>query len=112
VAKLYRDQILPLDELSLESALASYQAGKVPFITVLDALNAVFNDRVLHAGRLAESAKWRVAIDEASLQPTSMSAGPAMGGGGMGSSGGMQTGRATTAAPSSTSSNTSMSSMR
>lgn len=83
VAKLYRDRILPLDELSLESALASYQAGKVPFITVLDALNAVFNDRALYAGRLAESAQWRVAIDEASLQPTAMSGGPAMGGSAM-----------------------------
>jgi len=67
IGRLYRDRILPLDELSLESALASYQAGKVPFITVLDALNTLFNDRVLHAGRLAESAKWRVAINEASL---------------------------------------------
>lgn len=73
VAKLYREQILVLDELSLESALASYQAGKVPFITVLDALNTLFNDRALYAGRLAESAKWRVAIDEAGLQPTAMS---------------------------------------
>ena len=111
VAKLYRDQILPLDALSLESALASYQAGKVPFITVLDALNAVFNDRALYAGRLAESAKWRVAIDEASLQPTAISSGPSMGGG-MGSSGEAQTGSATTAAPSSGSSNSSMNSMR
>lgn len=109
VAKLYRDQILPLDALSLESALASYQAGKVPFITVLDALNAVFNDRALYAGRLAESAKWRVAIDEASLQPTAISSGPSMGGG---SSSGMQSGGATTAAPSSGSSNPSMNSMR
>lgn len=70
VAKLYRDHILPLDALSLESALASYQAGKVPFLTVLEALNAVFNDRVLYAGRLAESAKWRIAIDEAGLGET------------------------------------------
>jgi len=112
VARLYRDQILMLDELSLESALASYQAGKVPFITVLDALNTLFNDRALYVGRLAEGAKWRVAIDEASLQPTAMSPGPAMGGGGMGASGGMQTGSATTAAPSNSSSNTSMTSMR
>ena len=111
VAKLYRDQILMLDELSLESALASYQAGKVPFITVLDALNTLFNDRALYAGRLAESAKWRVAIDEASLQPTSMSAGPSMGSG-MGSSGGMQTAGATAAPSSSGSSNSSMNSMR
>jgi hypothetical protein len=78
---------------------------------VLDALNTLFNDRALYAGRLAESAKWRVAIDEASLQPTAISSGPSMGGG-MGSSAGMQTGGATTAAPSSGSSNSSMNTMR
>ncbi len=81
IAALYRDKILPLDDLSLESALASYQAGKVPFITVLDALNSLYSDRAVYAGRLAESAKWRVAIDEASLQPTAMSGAPSMGGG-------------------------------
>ncbi len=79
IAALYRDKVLPLDDLSLESALASYQAGKVPFITVLDALNTLYSDRAIYAGRLAESAKWRVAIDEASLQPTAMSGAPSMG---------------------------------
>lgn len=69
IAALYRDKILPLDELSLESALASYQAGKLPFISILDALNTLYSDRAIYAGRLAESAKWRVAIDEASVQP-------------------------------------------
>ena len=68
IAALYRDKILPLDDASLESALASYQAGKVPFITVLDALNTVYSDRTTYAGRLAESAKWRVAIDEGDLR--------------------------------------------
>ena len=81
IAALYRDKVLPLDELSLESALASYQAGKLPFITILDALNTLYGDRALYAGRLAEAAKWRVAIDEASLQPTAMAGAPAMGGG-------------------------------
>ncbi len=82
VAQLYRDKIVPLDQISLESALASYQAGKIPFITVLDALNTLYGDRAAYAGRLAEGAKWRVAIDEASLQPTSIGGGvPAMGGG-------------------------------
>lgn len=80
IATLYRDKILPLDDLSLESALASYQSGKVPFITVLDALNTLYSDRAIYSGRLAESAKWRVAIDEASLQPTAMSGAPSMGG--------------------------------
>lgn len=68
IAALYRDKILPLDDVSLESALASYQAGKIPFIAVLDALNTVYRDRATYAGRLAESAKWRVAIGEASLE--------------------------------------------
>ncbi|MGZ8831539.1 MAG: TolC family protein, partial [Thermoanaerobaculia bacterium] len=87
IAALYRDKVLPLDDLSLESALASYQSGKVPFITVLDALNAVYSDRAIYAGRLAESAKWRVAIDEASLQPTAMSGAPSMGSSAVGSAG-------------------------
>jgi outer membrane protein TolC len=64
VAALYRDKILPLDDLALESALASYRTGKLPFVSVLDALNALYSDRALYLGRLAESAKWRVAIDE------------------------------------------------
>ena len=99
MATLYRDRVLPLDELSLESALTSYQSGSVPFITVLDALNALYNDRTLHAGRLAEAAKWRVAIDEASLQNTAM-AGPTMASG-SGSPGGGMAASATTSTPSS-----------
>jgi len=78
VAALYRDKIVLLDQLSYESALASYQAGKVPFITVFDAVNVLYSDRASYLGRLAEAAKWRVAIDEASLQPTAMSGAPAM----------------------------------
>lgn len=110
IVELYRDKVLPLDELSLESAMASYTAGKVPFVTVLEALNALYGDRTAYHTRLAESAKWRVAIDEASLDPTSMSAGPAMP-----SSGGMSAGGSSAAAfapRSSSSNNSSMTSMR
>jgi outer membrane protein TolC len=64
VAALYRDKVIPLDELSYESALASYRAGKVPFITVFDAVSALYGDRASYLARLAEAAKWRVAIDE------------------------------------------------
>lgn len=87
VAVLYREKIVPLDELSYESALASYQAGKVPFITVFEAVNVLYTDRATYLGRLAEVAKWRVAIDEASLQPTSMSGAPSMPSGGTTASG-------------------------
>ena len=82
VAMLYRDKIAPLDQLSYESALSSYQNGKVPFITVFDAVNALFSDRASYLGRLAEAAKWRVAIDEASLQTTPMGSVPSMPSGG------------------------------
>ncbi len=81
VAKLYSETIVPLDQLSYESALISYQNSKVPFITVFDAVNALYSDRASYLGRLAEAAKWRVAIDEASLEPTSMGSAPSSGGG-------------------------------
>lgn len=111
IAALYRDKVLPLDDLSLESALASYQAGKVPFITVLDALNTLYSDRAIYAGRLAESAKWRVAIDEATLQPTAMTGAPSMGNSSMGA--GASSGKSPASAPAgSNSSSSSMNSMR
>jgi outer membrane protein TolC len=76
VAKLYREGVLPVDQLSLESAVASYRTGKVPFVTVLDALNTLYADRAIYLTRVAESEKWRVSIDEADLQPAAgMSAG-------------------------------------
>lgn len=87
IAALYRDRIIPLDQLSYESALASYQAGKVPFITVFDAVTSLYSDRASYLGRLAEAAKWRVAIDEAALQATAMSGAPAMPSGGATASG-------------------------
>lgn len=64
VAALYRDKVVPLDELSYESALASYQSAKVPFITVFEAVSSLYSDRASYLERLAEAAKWRVAIDE------------------------------------------------
>ncbi|HYT31018.1 MAG TPA: TolC family protein, partial [Thermoanaerobaculia bacterium] len=68
IARLYSEGVLPVDQLSLESAVASYRTGKVPFVTVLDALNTLYADRGLYLTRLAESEKWRVSIDEADLQ--------------------------------------------
>jgi cobalt-zinc-cadmium efflux system outer membrane protein len=68
IATLYRDKIVLLDQLSYESALASYQAGKIPFISVFDAVNALYSDRANYLTRLAEAVKWRVAIDEGALE--------------------------------------------
>ena len=108
IGTLYRDKIVLLDQLSYEAALASYRTGKVPFITVFDAVNSLYSDRASYLGRLAEAAKWRVAIDEAALQPTSMSAAPSMPSGGGTSASGMNA----QAPASSRSSSNSMTSMR
>ncbi|HEU5249462.1 MAG TPA: TolC family protein [Thermoanaerobaculia bacterium] len=72
VARLYRDGVLAMDRLSLEAALASYRTGKAPFITVLEALNALYADRETYLGRVAEAERWRVAIDEAEPGASSM----------------------------------------
>lgn len=109
VAALYQEKVVPLDQLSYESALASYQAGKVPFITVFDAVNALYSDRASYLGRLAEAAKWRVAIDEAALQPTAMGGAPSMPTGGGAAASGMS---AQAPASSSSSSTSAMTSMR
>ncbi|HYM61281.1 MAG TPA: TolC family protein [Thermoanaerobaculia bacterium] len=87
IATLHQEKMVPLDQLSFESALASYQAGKVPFITVFDAVNTLYGDRATLLELLAEAAKWRVAIDEGSLQPTALgSAASISSGGGAGTS--------------------------
>ena len=75
-AALYRDRIVPLDQLALDSALASYRAGKTPANTVLDSLNVLFNDRATLVARIAEAAKWRVVIDEANVEATSIATAP------------------------------------
>jgi len=79
VIKLYQDGVLPLDQLSLDAALASYRTGNVPFVTVLEALNALYADKALYLNRLADAEKWRVSIDEADLQPTAGMAAPSGG---------------------------------
>ncbi len=71
VAELYRGGIIPQDRMSVESAIASYQTGKVPFIAVLEALTSLYNDRTTHLGLLANHARIRASLDEASLEGTS-----------------------------------------
>ena len=78
VARLYSEGVLPMDQLSLESAIASYRTGQVPFVTVLEALNTLYADRAIYLTRLSDSETFRVAIDEADLgATTAMSAGAA-----------------------------------
>ncbi len=51
---LYGKGIVPQDLLSVDAAVANYQTGKVPFISVLEALTTLYNDRAAHLGAARE----------------------------------------------------------
>ncbi len=48
-ARAYSQGVLAVDALAVESALASFQAGKAPFVAVLEAHNTLYRDRWEHA---------------------------------------------------------------
>ena len=79
---LYEKGIVPQDQMSVEAAIASYQAGKLPFLTVLEALVTLYGDRTTQLQLVAAHAKTRASVEEASLDATSaaMPAGRGFGG--------------------------------
>jgi outer membrane protein TolC len=98
IAVLYESGIIPQDRMSVEAAIASYQAGKVPFVAVLEALGTLYDDRSTHLRLVAGHARARASLEEASLEPTAdlpgVEARPGAGagapmGGGAGASGSM-----------------------
>jgi outer membrane protein, heavy metal efflux system len=90
-SELYREGIIPQDRMSVEAAMASYQAGRVPFITVLESLTTLYVDRATLVRLLAGGARIQASLDEASLEETSnlpaMAPGAAAGPGSMSSGG-------------------------
>jgi outer membrane protein TolC len=83
MATLYADGLIPQARLSYEAAIANYQAGKVPFLTVLEALSTLYGDRTDYLGVLAAHERIEASLAEASLEATSEM--PSGGGEGMGS---------------------------
>jgi outer membrane protein TolC len=67
-ARLYAEGIVPQDQMSVESAVASYEAGQVPFVAVLEALTTLYRDRVALKRLLARHGQLRAALDEMSLE--------------------------------------------
>lgn len=88
---LYTDGIVPQDQMSVDAAIASYQAGKVPFLAVLEALATLYGDRAAQVQLQAGYARALASLEEASLAPTADVAAAAPGGmaGGMGSGAGL-----------------------
>ena len=59
--------VVPQAQLAYEASIASYQAGKVPFLTVLEALSSLYADRLNQLRVVASHERVKVALDEASL---------------------------------------------
>ncbi len=86
---LYDGGILPQDEMTVEASLTSYQTGKVPFVSVLEAMTALYADRWARAGLVADHARLRASLHEASLD-----GGPEMSRGSAPANGNLPTGQA------------------
>ncbi len=82
LARLYADAVVPQAQLAYEASIASYQAGKVPFLAVLEALSSLYADRAGQLRVVAAHERIKVALEEASLEATSEM--PSAGGTGMG----------------------------
>ena len=84
-AALYEKGIVPQGRMAVEAGLASYQAGQVPFLAVLESLATLYGDRTTLLRLLAAHARLRASLDEASLETTDGGSGamaaPAMGAG-------------------------------
>jgi outer membrane protein, heavy metal efflux system len=72
VARLYGDGIIPQGQMSVEAAIANYQAGKLPFISVLEALSTLYGDRSTLLRVMATRERILASLDEASLEAGDM----------------------------------------
>lgn len=88
IAVLYAGGVIPQDRVSVDSAMASYQTGQTPFVSVLETLTTLYSDLATHLQILANYEKIRASLEEASLEETSSLS---MGGAAMPSTGGGMT---------------------
>jgi outer membrane protein TolC len=67
-AVLYSDGLIPQGQAALQAALASYETGKLPFVTVLEAMTQLYADRMAYLRHLANHERIKAAIEEWSLE--------------------------------------------
>jgi outer membrane protein TolC len=65
---LYDERILPQDRLAVDAGLAGYQAAKLPFVAVLEATKALYDDLMTRIALLASHAQLEASLEEASLE--------------------------------------------
>ena len=84
--RLYREGLLVQSEASYQAALAQYEAGRAPFLSVLEALNGWAADRGATLQAQAQALALRVAQEEFNLAGTPPIAASALGASAMGMS--------------------------
>jgi outer membrane protein TolC len=75
IIDLYDQGIVLQDRMTMESALASYQSGRVPFVSVLEAMTSLYADRWTRENLVADHARLLASLREASLEATPEMAG-------------------------------------
>jgi len=71
LARLFSEGVVPQARLAYEAAIAGYQAGKVPFLSVLEALSSLYADRASQLRVIAAHERIEAALEESSLEATS-----------------------------------------
>jgi cobalt-zinc-cadmium efflux system outer membrane protein len=69
-ATLYEKGIVPQGQMAVEAGLASYQAGQIPFLALLESLATLYGDRTTLLRLRARHARLRASLEEASLEAT------------------------------------------
>jgi len=86
--QLYRDGLLIQSESSFQASLAQYEAGRAPFLSVLEALNGWISDRGGYIQALAQTQAIQIAQEEFNLSSTPGISAQGLGSGSMGGSSG------------------------
>ncbi len=68
-ARIYREGLLVQSEATFQSAMAQYEAGKIPFLSVLEALNGWVSDRSSYLSVLAQAQAQQIALRSYDLGP-------------------------------------------
>lgn len=64
----YDERIVPQDRLAVDAGLAGYQAAKLPFVAVLEATRALYDDLITRLTLLASHARLEASLEEAGLE--------------------------------------------
>ena len=68
ILQLYEQGVLPQSTLAVEAGIASYQSGRVPFVSVLEALGSSYADRGALVRLIASRGQVLASIEEAGLE--------------------------------------------